>query len=51
MRRGLDLGVPYELTWTCYKEGPNPCGLCGSCEERNEAFKEVGIFDPLMKNY
>ncbi|MBI4995004.1 7-cyano-7-deazaguanine synthase QueC [Candidatus Peregrinibacteria bacterium] len=35
---GRCLGVPYELTWTCYKGLKNPCEKCGACRERNEAF-------------
>lgn len=37
---GKRLGVPYELTWTCYKGLKKPCGKCGACVERIEAFLE-----------
>lgn len=47
VKRGLDLKVPFELTWTCYKGSERPCGECGSCTERREAFFEVGAKDPL----
>ena len=44
---GLQLGVPYELTHTCY-EGRRPaCGLCDACGERIEAFRANGVADPL----
>jgi len=38
--------VPYELTRTCYKNQPNACGKCGSCTERLEAFRKLGMVDP-----
>jgi 7-cyano-7-deazaguanine synthase len=47
LRRGLELGVDYSLTWTCYEGGDLACGQCGSCTERLEAFKKVGIEDPI----
>ena len=47
VRRGYDLGVPFELTWTCYKGGPRHCGTCGACHERREAFAEAGLSDPV----
>lgn len=45
---GFKLGVPYELTWTCYEGGAEPCGKCGSCVERIEAFSLIGRRDPLI---
>jgi 7-cyano-7-deazaguanine synthase len=47
-KRGVALGVPYEKTWTCYVGGDRPCGRCGSCTERAEAFEVAGIPDPLL---
>jgi 7-cyano-7-deazaguanine synthase len=47
-KRGAELAVPYEKTWTCYVGGDRPCGKCGSCTERAEAFEFVGIPDPLL---
>jgi 7-cyano-7-deazaguanine synthase len=41
------LGVDYSLTRTCYKDQPISCGRCGSCQERLEAFRNIGIEDPL----
>jgi len=39
--------VPYELTRTCYKDQVLPCGVCGSCNERIEAFSQLGLVDPV----
>ena len=47
VRLGLKLGVPYELTWSCYKGGEKACGKCGTCQERIEAFKFAGAKDPI----
>lgn len=47
-KRGVELRVPYEKTWTCYVGGERPCGKCGSCTERAEAFEFAGIPDPLL---
>ncbi len=47
LKRGMELGVPYGETWTCYVGDAVPCGKCGSCQERAEAFKENGLIDPL----
>ena len=44
---GLALLVPFQYTWTCYKGGEKPCGKCGSCRERLEAFEINGAVDPL----
>jgi 7-cyano-7-deazaguanine synthase len=48
-RIGLTLGVPFELTWTCYVGEDQPCGKCGACVERIEAFLFTGTTDPLCK--
>ena len=38
---GLELGVDYGHTWTCYRGGDKPCGTCPSCVERERAFSAV----------
>jgi 7-cyano-7-deazaguanine synthase len=48
LKLGFDLKVPYEKTWTCYKGEEKACGVCGSCQERLEAFHLNGIEDPLQ---
>jgi 7-cyano-7-deazaguanine synthase len=47
LRLGIRLDVPYEYTWSCYRNEEIACGRCGSCHFRKEAFCEVGIPDPL----
>jgi len=47
LRAGLDLGLDYSETWTCYKGLEKACGRCGSCQERLEAFAANGIKDPI----
>ncbi len=42
VRRALVLGVPIELTWSCYQGGESPCGLCDSCRLRDRALIAVG---------
>lgn len=46
VRVGAELGVPFELTWSCYKGGEIHCGACGTCFERREAFELAGVADP-----
>ncbi|MFA5144567.1 MAG: 7-cyano-7-deazaguanine synthase QueC [Candidatus Omnitrophota bacterium] len=49
IRIGSALGVPFELTWSCYRGGRRPCGKCDSCHFRAKGFKEAGLEDPLVK--
>lgn len=49
IRKGLALGVPYELTWSCYEGAETPCGVCGTCRDRAAAFAANGIEDPAME--
>ena len=44
---GMKLGVPYEHTWSCYRNEEKACGTCGSCHFRKEAFAAVGKRDPI----
>lgn len=47
VKRGLELGAPYHLSWSCYKGGSKACGVCGTCRERLKAFADAGTKDPL----
>ena len=49
VKKGLELGVPYALTWSCYEGGEKPCGKCGTCIDRQKAFEKNGVIDPLLK--
>lgn len=49
VRAGLALGVPYELTWSCYEGGDEPCGICATCLDRIRAFELNGCTDPLLQ--
>ncbi|KAA0017856.1 7-cyano-7-deazaguanine synthase QueC [Salinicola corii] len=44
---GIEMGLDYALTWTCYLGGETACGECGSCRERLDAFARVGMEDPI----
>ncbi len=47
---GIDLKVPYEYTWSCYEGDDKPCGKCGTCIDRAEAFRLNGVKDPALEN-
>lgn len=47
IKRGLEIGVDYSKTWTCYKGLNKACGKCGSCQERLEAFNNNNTEDPV----
>lgn len=49
IRRGLDLRIPFELTHSCYDPGETgvACGRCDSCLIRREAFRRLGVVDPV----
>jgi 7-cyano-7-deazaguanine synthase len=47
-QRGLELGVDFSETWSCYKGGSIHCGVCGTCVERREAFLLAGLKDPTV---
>ena len=49
VKKGLELKVPYELTWSCYEGGDKPCGKCGTCIDRKKAFEANGVKDPAIK--
>lgn len=48
VKLGNELGVPFELTWTCYKGNGIHCGMCSACKERKRAFLESRINDPTQ---
>ena len=47
VKRGLELKVPYDLTWSCYEGGEKACGTCGTCIDRLAAFRANGTEDPI----
>ena len=49
VKLGNELGVPFELTWSCYVNEDVPCGKCESCLLRKKGFDEAGMIDPLLK--
>ena len=47
LKTGLDMGLDYANTWTCYQGLEKACGKCGSCIERLGAFAALGLTDPI----
>jgi 7-cyano-7-deazaguanine synthase len=47
IRRGIELGAPLRLTWSCYQNAEEACGACDSCLLRLKAFAEAGLPDPI----
>lgn len=47
VKTGLQLKVPYELTWSCYEGGDKQCGKCGTCIDRKKAFELNNVIDPV----
>jgi 7-cyano-7-deazaguanine synthase len=47
VRRGVALGAPLELTWSCYQSSEEACGVCDSCVLRRRAFEQAGVADPI----
>lgn len=47
VRLGLELGAPFDLTWSCYSRENRACGVCDSCVLRLRAFQEAGAEDPI----
>ena len=52
IKKGLDLGVDYNLTSSCYspREKGKPCGQCDACKLRLKGFSDIGVEDPLNYN-
>ena len=47
VKRGVELGAPLHLTWSCYQAEERACGRCDSCALRLRAFAEAGMKDPI----
>jgi 7-cyano-7-deazaguanine synthase len=47
VRLGLELGAPFDLTWSCYSREDRACGMCDSCVLRLRAFQSAGAQDPI----
>jgi 7-cyano-7-deazaguanine synthase len=47
VKKGIDLNAPLHLTWSCYQNEDEACGVCDSCALRLRGFQEAGIEDPI----
>jgi 7-cyano-7-deazaguanine synthase len=50
LKLAIELGVPLELTWSCYEDVMIPCGKCRGCSNRLSAFNQLGLTDPLTNS-
>ena len=48
VERGLEIGVPFEMTWSCYNGREQPCGECSTCIDRAQAFEINNSLDPQL---
>ncbi|HRP02272.1 MAG TPA: 7-cyano-7-deazaguanine synthase QueC [Candidatus Kapabacteria bacterium] len=48
VRIGIELGVPFDYTWSCYKDNNEACGECDSCALRLRGFKQMNLSDPII---
>ena len=47
VKKGVELAAPFHLTWSCYRNSEEACGVCDSCALRLRAFQEAGVEDPI----
>ncbi len=47
VRKGMEIGAPFDLSWSCYSRSDRACGECESCALRLRAFAEAGLEDPI----
>ncbi len=47
IKKGLELGAPLDLTWSCYRSETSACGTCDSCSLRLRGFRAAGVRDPV----
>ncbi len=48
VKKGIELGTPFQWTWSCYEREDYACGKCDSCIRRLRAFEEAGVNDPIL---
>jgi 7-cyano-7-deazaguanine synthase len=48
VKKGMELGAPFHITWSCYQNSEKACGRCESCALRLKGFREAGIKDPIL---
>lgn len=48
VKKGVELGAPFRLTWSCYQNNEKACGRCESCVLRLKGFREAGVKDPIQ---